>query len=142
MKFSYRLLAGNGFIESLEHGPSYELTDAVINFKLFEIIDKSNGICVPWVRLHGIEYKPQSILLISSELDIPQFAVINTILLFSNKRIGFYYNLLITYNLDLHLRAYLVAKTTKYDLIYLDQLISKNCSTLHKSLNGNLYVYV
>lgn len=135
-----RLTAGRGLVCKTEAGPTLkkkmDVSDLELNSSSISFTSYLNCSAVSWVKIKGIMYKPNLVIVIDIVNDMPKFAVIASILLDDNKNVYFYVKILETTAFNEHYHSYEIEETTDCCVKAYNELIEYVPSAVRVLTNG------
>lgn len=139
LKCCNRILSQTVLKDEVLFGPFYKIDTAISPFKT--IIDGNNYYCIMWYEINGLRYNKQSVLIHSIINDIPQFCIIDHIIVFQHE-VLFMTILAKTESFNLHLRSYKVYLTQTNKLFKYEYFKNNPPTILHTLTSGENYLFV
>jgi hypothetical protein len=135
LKSSYRLIAQNGFADSISCGKIIRIHHYPSQF------NEAEYNCVEFFEINGVKYSDKNVLLYKYDINIPLFYKIDQVFLNETDRsmVSFLCTVLETVGYSSHYMAFIVENTTQTRIVLLNDCDSTT-PTLIRKINNCFYV--
>ncbi|XP_031328618.1 uncharacterized protein LOC116159711 isoform X1 [Photinus pyralis] len=138
LRFCHRLLAKNGFSDTIEFGPeNIHFNDDTLEYRtfmgFFNFNVPNDHFAPTWIEIDGVKYNVNHVLIIEFIDFMPIFGVIRSIIITEDtNNIYFIFNKLKTVCFNLHFRAYEIEKT--------EVLLCKKWDNLYSNIPTSIHI--
>lgn len=138
LNFSYRIMAKNGLKNIIEFGhENYTLNESTLEYQVFKAFLNFNMsdqyFATIWIKINGIKYYSELVLVIDYADFLSNFGVINTVIVNENSNeVYFILNKINTLTFNEHFHAYEIERT--------ESLLCEKWSDLHNNIPTSIHI--